>query len=70
MVYSPIVRHTSIRMLLAIIAKNNFELEQLDVKTAFLHEELEEYIYMAQPEVFEVEWKEDHVCLLKSLFTG
>ena len=36
-VYSLVVRHTSIRMLLAIVAENDFELEQLDVKTAFLH---------------------------------
>ena len=68
-IYSPVVKHTSIRLLLGIVALNDFELEQLDVKTAFLHGELEEEIYMEQPEGFQVEGKEDHVCRLqKSLY--
>ena len=44
--YSPVVKHSSIRALLGIVAFHDFELEQLDVKTAFLHGELEEDIYM------------------------
>ena len=45
-ILSPIVKHTSIRILLAIVAMNDLELEQLDVKTIFLHGELEEQLYM------------------------
>ena len=45
-VFSPVVRHSSIRVLLAMVALFDLELEQLDVKTAFLHGELEEQIYM------------------------
>ena len=45
-VFSPVVRHTSIRVLLAFVALFDLELEQLDVKTTFLHGELEEEIYM------------------------
>ncbi|KAG8474964.1 hypothetical protein CXB51_031687 [Gossypium anomalum] len=41
-VFSPIVKHSSIRALLGIVAMHDLELEQLDVKTAFLHGELEE----------------------------
>ena len=37
-------------MLLAIVAQIDLELEQLDIKKAFLHNELEEKIYMKQPE--------------------
>ncbi|KAJ4705295.1 Retrovirus-related Pol polyprotein from transposon TNT 1-94 [Melia azedarach] len=53
-IFSPVVRHTSIRVLLAIVAHQDLELEQLDVKTAFLHGELEEEIYMTQPDGFQV----------------
>ncbi|KAG9442249.1 hypothetical protein H6P81_018103 [Aristolochia fimbriata] len=68
-VFSPIVKHSSIRVLLAFVAMHDLELEQLNVKTDFLHGELEEQIYMRQPEGFVVEGKEDHVCLLtKSLY--
>ncbi|CAL1356411.1 unnamed protein product [Linum trigynum] len=69
-IFSPVVRHTSIRVLLVIVAHCDLELEQLDVKTAFLHGELEEEIYMTQPEGFEVPGKEDYVCKLKKSLYG
>ena len=69
-IFSPVVRHTSIRVLLAMVAYQDLELEQLDVKTAFLHGELEEEIYMSQPEGFLVPGKEDHVCKLKRSLYG
>ena len=60
---------TIIRVILSIIAVENLHLEQLDVKTAFLHGDLEEDIYMTQPEGFEVSGKENLVCKLhKSLY--
>jgi len=69
-VFSPVVHDTSIRMLLALVALQDLELEQLDVKTAFLHGELEEQIYMQQPEGFIVPGKEDYVCRLKKSLYG
>jgi len=45
-VFSPVVCHTSIRVLLALVALQDLKLEQLDVKTTFFHGELEEQIYM------------------------
>jgi len=68
-VFSPMVKHVSIRILLAIVAEEDYELEQLDVKITFLHGELEEKIYMEAPKGFEDQFKSDQVCLLnKSLY--
>ena len=40
-IFSPVVRHTSIRAVLALVAHYDMALEQMDVKTAFLHGDLE-----------------------------
>jgi len=47
-----VVRLTTIRVVLVICAIFDLHLEQLDVKISFLHGELEEEIYMLQPEGF------------------
>ena len=64
-VFSPVVKHPSIRVLLDLVAQLNLELIQLDVKTAFLHGHLEEEISMTQPQGFKVDGKENMVCELK-----
>ncbi|KAH9762600.1 Integrase catalytic domain-containing protein [Citrus sinensis] len=69
-VFSPVVRHASIRIILSLVAVNNMHLEQMDVKIAFLHGELQEYIVMAQPEGFTVKSKADWVCHLKKSLYG
>ena len=51
------MKHSSIRTLLSIVDMHDLELKQLDVKTAFLHGELEEDIYMEQPECFVIPGK-------------
>ena len=67
--YSPVSRITSIRMLIAIASLYNMDIHQMDVKTAFLNGELDEEIYMEQPEGFVVEGQENKVCrLVKSLY--
>ena len=45
-VFSPVVWHTSIRVLLSIVAVHDLELKQMDVRAAFLLGDLEEEIYM------------------------
>ena len=67
---SLVVKHNSIRTFFSIVAMHDLELEQLDMKTAFLHVELEEEIYMDQPEGFIVPGKENYVCKLKKSLYG
>ncbi|GJR67773.1 retrotransposon protein, putative, ty1-copia subclass [Tanacetum coccineum] len=67
--YSPVTRITSIRMVLAIAALKKLEVHQMDVKTEFLNGDLEEEIYMNQPEGFIAPRQESKVCrLVKSLY--
>ncbi|RVW71630.1 Retrovirus-related Pol polyprotein from transposon TNT 1-94 [Vitis vinifera] len=67
--YSPVTRINSIRMVLAIAALRNLEIHQMDVKTAFLNGDLDEEIYMEQPEGFSAPGQEKKVCkLVKSLY--
>ncbi|RVX20813.1 Retrovirus-related Pol polyprotein from transposon TNT 1-94 [Vitis vinifera] len=67
--YSPVTRINSIRMVLAITALRNLEIYQMDVKTAFLNGDLDEEIYMEQPEGFSAPGQEKKVCkLVKSLY--
>ena len=49
-IFSPVVKMSTIRLVLGMVAGENLYLEQLDVKTAFLHGDLEEDIYMILPE--------------------
>ena len=45
-IFSPVVKMTSIRVIPGLVARLNLELEQMDVKTTFLHGDLNEEIYM------------------------
>lgn len=68
--FSLVVKHTSIKILLAITAIQNLELEQLDVKTAFLHGNRKEKILMTQPEGFVEQEEAEKVCLLQKSVYG
>lgn len=48
-VFTPVARHDTIRLIIALAAKNHWNIHQLDVKSAFLHGELNEQVYMEQP---------------------
>jgi hypothetical protein len=61
---------TSIRAILSLVAVEDLHLEQLDVKTTFLHGDLEEEIYMQQPQGYEVKGKANLVCRLKKSLYG
>ncbi|KAL4014133.1 hypothetical protein IC575_026325 [Cucumis melo] len=67
--YSQVTRITSIRMLITISTLHGFEIHLLDVKTTFLNGELDEEIYMQQPEEFVSPSQETKVCkLIRSLY--
>ncbi|GKA87608.1 zinc finger, CCHC-type containing protein [Tanacetum coccineum] len=67
--YAPVARITTIRLLLALAAIHNLVIHQMDVKTAFLNGDLDEELYMKQPEGFVMPGNEHKVCkLVKSLY--
>ena len=67
--FSPVTRITSIRLLVAMAAIFNLQIHQMDIKTAFLNGDLNEEIYMDQPECFVEADQESKVCkLTKSLY--
>jgi hypothetical protein len=67
--YSLVARLTTIRVLLSLAASFGLIVHQMDVKTTFLNGELEEEIYMDQPNGFIANGQEGKVCkLLKSLY--
>ena len=68
--FSPVTRITSIRLLIAIAAIFNLKIHQMDVKTAFLNGDLEEEIYMDQPEGFVEPGQESKVCKLTESLYG
>ncbi|XP_070677864.1 uncharacterized protein [Malus domestica] len=67
--FSPVVRHTTVRMILALAVQFGWSLRQLDIKNAFLHGELEEEVYMQQPQGFVDSQHPNYICrLIKSLY--
>jgi hypothetical protein len=48
-IFSPVEKLTFIRVLLSLVVAFDLEIEQMDVKTTFLHGDMEEEIYMKQP---------------------
>ena len=69
-IFSPVVRFSSIRLLLAFAVQHDFLIHQINVETAFLNGKLDEEIYMKQPEGY-VKPGEGHlVCKLEKCLYG
>jgi hypothetical protein len=66
--FSPVAKLNSIRIIISLAANLDWPLHQLDVKNAFLHGDLNETVYMAQPPGFES--KGEYVCHLKKSIYG
>jgi hypothetical protein len=68
--YSPILRLTTIHVLLSLAVSHGLFIHQMDVKTTFVNGDLEEEIYMTQPHRFVIKGQEDKVHKLqKSLYS-
>eukprot|EP00253_Pinus_taeda_P023341 PITA_23341 len=63
--FAPVARYSFIRLMLALSAHMDWNIHQMDVKTAFLNGKIEEEVYIEQPEGFETFDRESHVCRLK-----
>jgi hypothetical protein len=67
--YSLVGRLTTILVLLSLAVSRGLLIHHMDVKTTFLNGELEEEIYMTQPDGFVVKGQENKACKLqKSLY--
>lgn len=67
--FAPVARWDTIRMISALAAKNGWTVFQLNVKSAFLHEDLEEPVYLDQPMGYVKKGEESKVYrLLKALY--
>jgi len=67
-IFSPVARHGSARLLLAIAAVKNFQLRQFDVSIAFPSDDIDETIYMEQPEDYVDREHPEYVCQLQRIY--
>lgn len=63
--FSPVMRLESLRVLLALAASRDFDIMQSDVMSAYLHGNLEEELYVEQPDGYAAPGKERWVWRLK-----
>ena len=69
-IFSPVVRFSSVRLLLAFAVQHDFLIHQMDVQTAFLNGKLDEEIYMQQPEGYVKPGEEHLACKLERSLYG
>ena len=69
-VFAPVARIETVRFIIALAASNGWQVQHLDVKTAFLYGELKENVYVSQPEGYEVKGSEGKVYKLKKALYG
>ena len=68
--FSPVSSKDSFRIIMALVAHYDLELHQMDVKTAFLNGDIDEMIYMVQPENFVSGDPKNMVCKLRKSIYG
>lgn len=68
--FAPVARHDTIKLQIALAAQRNWKIHQLDIKSAFLNGELEEDVFVEQPDGFILGSVPDHVCKLRKALYG
>ena len=68
--FAPVAKMNTVRILLSCAANLDWELQQFDVKNAFLHGDLEEEVYLDIPPGFNDERTQGKVCKLKKALYG
>lgn len=63
--FSPVIKMTTVRLIMTLALHFSWPIHQLDVKNAFLHGNISEQIHMAQPKGFTNPTRPYHVCLLQ-----
>jgi len=69
-IFSPVVQFETVQLMLALAALKGWHISGLDVKTAFLYGELDEELYMEQPEGFKVKGQKGKVLRLLCAIYG
>ena len=68
--FAPVASYTSIKVVMTLASMMKWDLHQMDVKTNFLNDMIEEEYYIKQSQGFEVEDRWKHVCKLKKALYG
>jgi hypothetical protein len=68
--FASVARYTSIKTIIDLASSMGWRLHQMDMKTSFLNGEMEEEVYVEQPDGFVFHGKESHVCRLKKALYG
>jgi hypothetical protein len=68
--FSLVAKYTSIRAIIALASVLGWKLHQMDVKTTFLNEKIEQEVFVEQPDSFVLHNKDTHVCKLRKALYG
>jgi hypothetical protein len=68
--YAPVARMEAVHLLLSYACSKNVKVYHMDIKSSFLNGELEEEIYIEQPEGFQLSENTDYVCKLEKALYG